>query len=81
MLNGPNVATVRNYLSTHPSQVLKSSYAGFFQLPWLPEWSLPRRQLQAAAYSADMDLQARDILSKCGKHSVPITTHGRDPEH
>jgi epoxide hydrolase 4 len=36
----PNVATVRNYLSTHPSQVLKSSYAGFFQLPWLPEWSL-----------------------------------------
>ena len=40
VLNGPNVATVRNYLSTHPSQVLKSSYAGFFQLPWLPEWSL-----------------------------------------
>jgi len=40
VLNGPNVATVWRYLLTHPSQALRSSYAGFFQLPLLPEWSL-----------------------------------------
>lgn len=35
--NVPHPAVFRDYLRTHPSQMLKSWYAGFFQLPLLPE--------------------------------------------
>jgi len=35
--NVPHPAVMRNYLRTHPSQMLKSWYAFFFQLPGLPE--------------------------------------------
>src|SRR3712207_3802846 len=31
-----------DFVSTHPSQGLKSWYIGFFQLPRLPEWMLRR---------------------------------------
>ncbi|MGB2895784.1 MAG: alpha/beta hydrolase [Anaerolineales bacterium] len=35
--NVPHPVVMRNYLRTHPSQMLKSWYAFFFQLPGLPE--------------------------------------------
>jgi len=35
--NVPHPAVMQNYLRTHPSQMLKSWYAFFFQLPSLPE--------------------------------------------
>jgi len=35
--NVPHPAVMQSYLRTHPSQVLKSWYAFFFQLPGLPE--------------------------------------------
>jgi len=35
--NVPHPAVMRNYLRTHPSQMLKSWYAFFFQIPGLPE--------------------------------------------
>jgi len=37
VLNAPHPGAVRPYLYTHPTQLLKSWYVGFFQLPWLPE--------------------------------------------
>jgi pimeloyl-ACP methyl ester carboxylesterase len=35
--NVPHPAVFSDYLRTHPAQMLKSWYAGFFQLPHLPE--------------------------------------------
>jgi pimeloyl-ACP methyl ester carboxylesterase len=36
--NVPHPAIMRSYLRTHASQMLKSWYALFFQIPVLPEW-------------------------------------------
>jgi pimeloyl-ACP methyl ester carboxylesterase len=35
--NVPHPAVFSQYLRTHPSQMIKSWYALFFQLPWIPE--------------------------------------------
>jgi pimeloyl-ACP methyl ester carboxylesterase len=40
ILNAPHPATLRRYAATHPRQLAKSWYVGFFQLPWLPERAL-----------------------------------------
>jgi pimeloyl-ACP methyl ester carboxylesterase len=40
VLNAPHPATVRDFMLAHPSQALRSWYAGFFQAPLLPEWTL-----------------------------------------
>jgi pimeloyl-ACP methyl ester carboxylesterase len=40
VLNGPHPATWRDFMRAHPSQALRSLYAGFFQAPLLPEWTL-----------------------------------------
>ncbi len=42
VLNAPHPAVIGAYARSHPSQARKSSYVGFFQLPWLPEWALRR---------------------------------------
>ncbi len=36
-INAPHPAVVRSYLRSHPRQVLRSLYVGFFQIPRLPE--------------------------------------------
>jgi pimeloyl-ACP methyl ester carboxylesterase len=36
-INAPHPAIVRAYALRHPGQLLRSAYAAFFQLPWLPE--------------------------------------------
>jgi pimeloyl-ACP methyl ester carboxylesterase len=36
-VNAPHPSIVGSYMRSHPRQVLKSLYAGFFQFPWLPE--------------------------------------------
>ena len=40
ILNAPHPATLWRYMRGHPSQALKSWYAAFFQLPFLPEQAL-----------------------------------------
>ena len=40
ILNAPHPATLRRYASRHPTQLAKSWYVGFFQLPKLPELAL-----------------------------------------
>jgi pimeloyl-ACP methyl ester carboxylesterase len=37
VLNAPHPVAFRRYIRTSPRQLLKSWYAFFFQLPWLPE--------------------------------------------
>jgi pimeloyl-ACP methyl ester carboxylesterase len=37
MLNAPHPAVLRQYLLRHPTQLAKSWYIGFFQLPGIPE--------------------------------------------
>jgi pimeloyl-ACP methyl ester carboxylesterase len=38
ILNAPHPSVFKNYLRTHPAQVLRSSYMLFMQPPWLPEF-------------------------------------------
>ncbi|ACL59063.1 alpha/beta fold hydrolase [Methylobacterium nodulans] len=40
ILNAPHPDVFMDYVRRHPSQALRSSYIGFFQLPWLPETML-----------------------------------------
>jgi epoxide hydrolase 4 len=37
VLNAPHPGVFQNYAFHHPSQLLRSWYVGFFQLPWIPE--------------------------------------------
>lgn len=48
VLNLPHPLVMRRYLFTRPRQTLRSWYIFFFQLPWLPEWVLTRRDGAAA---------------------------------
>lgn len=40
ILNAPHPGVFRDYLFRSPTQILKSWYVGFFQIPWLPEAAL-----------------------------------------
>jgi epoxide hydrolase 4 len=56
LINAPHGAVMRQHLRRRPAQWLKSSYIGFFQLPWIPElvsrlghWRLLVRALQRSS--------------------------------
>ena len=40
ILNAPNLDIALDHVLRHPSQMLKSTYVAFFQLPWVPELAL-----------------------------------------
>ena len=40
ILNAPHPSVAGSYMRSHPSQMVRSLYVGFFQLPWLPETML-----------------------------------------
>ncbi|MEP6502524.1 MAG: alpha/beta hydrolase [Betaproteobacteria bacterium] len=46
ILDAPHPAVFSTYLLRHPSQLGKSWYMGFFQLPWLPEALLKARDFE-----------------------------------
>lgn len=56
IMNVPHPAVMRRFLRRDPDQMRRSWYAGFFQLPWLPEWILStgdfRAMVRAMKYSA-----------------------------
>jgi pimeloyl-ACP methyl ester carboxylesterase len=60
--NGPHPAVMQNYLRTHLSQIVKSWYAIFFQLPGLPERvvRINNWQLLLAAMPDDLTPDERD---------------------
>jgi pimeloyl-ACP methyl ester carboxylesterase len=43
ILNAPHPASFLSYALTHPLQMFRSTYVGFFQLPWIPEAVLGAR--------------------------------------
>jgi pimeloyl-ACP methyl ester carboxylesterase len=43
IMNVPHPARFREELASNPAQRKRSRYAAFFQLPWLPEWILRRK--------------------------------------
>jgi epoxide hydrolase 4 len=57
VLNAPHPATVVPEMLRHPSQALRSSYIGFFQLPCLPEAAL--RAFDFRALAAALTLSSR----------------------
>lgn len=40
IINAPNLDIARDHALRHPSQLLKSGYVAFFQMPWVPELAL-----------------------------------------
>jgi pimeloyl-ACP methyl ester carboxylesterase len=71
VLNAPHPAIARPYLLSHPNQMLRSWYVGFFQIPGLPEallradgYAALRRSLRRTSRpgtfgEADLDAYAR----------------------
>ncbi|SFR91974.1 Pimeloyl-ACP methyl ester carboxylesterase [Halomicrobium zhouii] len=47
VLNAPHPTAYERELRSSLSQIRRSSYAFFFQIPWLPEWSLRRDDFAA----------------------------------
>ena len=71
MLSAPHPAAFRKYVRSHPTQMVKSSYAGLFQLPWLPEavlsagdYTLMWQAVQATAANGTFDESDRRYLMK-----------------
>jgi len=48
ILNVPHPAVMRRHLLGNPVQLLRSWYMFFFQIPWLPEWLISRKDHSAA---------------------------------
>jgi pimeloyl-ACP methyl ester carboxylesterase len=40
ILNAPHPGSLRGFALAHPTQLLRSFYVGFFQIPGVPEWLL-----------------------------------------
>ncbi len=47
VLNAPHPDVAGPYIRSHPSQMRRSAYVAYFQLPLLPEWSLRRHGFSA----------------------------------
>jgi pimeloyl-ACP methyl ester carboxylesterase len=58
--NVPHPMVMQNYLRTHPSQMLKSWYTFFFQLPGLPERVVRAKNWQFLISAMPDDLTARE---------------------
>jgi pimeloyl-ACP methyl ester carboxylesterase len=74
--NVPHPAVMRNYLRTHPSQMLKSWYAFFFQLPGLPERMVRAHNWQflIAAMPDDLTAKERDRYRKTWAQADAMTS-------
>lgn len=57
VLDGPHPSTLGRSVLTHPAQVVRSAYAGLFQLPWVPEVAL--RAFGFAGLRASMQRTSR----------------------
>ena len=64
--NVPHPAVMKNYLRSHPSQMLKSWYAFFFQLPGIPERVVKANNWQflISALPDDLDIDKGDRYRK-----------------
>ncbi|MCP4287466.1 MAG: alpha/beta hydrolase, partial [Gammaproteobacteria bacterium] len=58
--NVPHPIVMKNYLRTHPRQILKSWYAFFFQLPALPELAVKANNWQFLINAMPKDFSAEE---------------------
>jgi pimeloyl-ACP methyl ester carboxylesterase len=74
--NVPHPAVMRNYLRTHPSQMLKSWYAFSFQLPILPERivRINNWQFLISAMPDDLTTKERDRYRKAWAQPDAMTS-------
>ncbi len=73
--NVPHPAVMQNYLRTHPSQMLKSWYAFFFQLPGIPERVVRANNWQflVSAMPDDLNVKERDRYREAWAQSGAMT--------
>lgn len=64
ILNAPHPAVMRQMLASNPDQIRRSSYAFFFQLPWIPEavsrnndWEMVEKALRETSMSGTFSAQ------------------------
>lgn len=67
VLNAPHPGAFKKYVLRHPTQLLRSTYVGFFQLPWLPETMLS---------VCDYQLMLRMIQTTSRPGTFDQTDHG-----
>lgn len=74
--NVPHPAVMKNYLRSHPSQMLKSWYAFFFQLPGIPERVVKANnwQLLISALPDDLDIDKGDRYRKAWAQPGAMTS-------
>lgn len=80
VMNAPHPATYRRELRRMSSQVLRSGYAAFFQLPWLPEalwragdFALLRRAVRSGPARTDEEAEAYvEALARPGALSAAL---------
>lgn len=51
IINAPHASVVGQYMRRHPRQMLRSSYAAFFQIPHVPEMMLSRKNYRALRHA------------------------------
>ena len=80
VLNAPHPGVFKSYLLSHPSQLLRSWYVGFFQFPFLPEtvlraanFAVLSRSLQRTSRPGTFDLSDRDYLHHGWKETGALT--------
>jgi len=68
IMNAPHPAVMGRFLRRDPDQIRRSWYAGFFQLPWLPERILSaqgfRQMVRAVRGTANRDSFTNDDIEK-----------------
>jgi pimeloyl-ACP methyl ester carboxylesterase len=78
---GPHPDVLLRQALAHPTQALRSSYAGFFQLPWLPEavlgafdFATLRRTMRRSAPPGTFEAGALDRYADAWRRPRRLTT-------
>jgi pimeloyl-ACP methyl ester carboxylesterase len=74
--NVPHPVVMQSYLRTHSSQMLKSWYAFFFQLPWLPEFIIKtsKWKMLMAAMPKNLTAEERNRYREAWTQPGAMTT-------
>jgi pimeloyl-ACP methyl ester carboxylesterase len=80
LMNGPHPDTWSRQMLKHPTQALRSTYAAFFQLPWLPETTLGafdyaglKTMMQGSAKPGAFEPGALDRYVEAWSHEGSLT--------
>lgn len=80
VMSGPHPDVWSSQALRHPTQALRSTYVGFFQLPWVPEATLGtfdfaglRTMMQASAHEDTFEPGALDRYAEAWTHPGSLT--------